>query len=131
MNFHWTQSKKYLLVIVASAAVLDGALTTLVVDQQHHPNTLTGPASMPTTADPRTADNHTRPGHLDAPDPHPTSAGTGYPQTIHATNSAPSTSQPAASSTSSTSPTTDPFRQIRSCGQARRTPRAVLTPPDG
>jgi hypothetical protein len=27
MNFHWTQSKKYLLVIVASAAVLDGALT--------------------------------------------------------------------------------------------------------
>ncbi|HZS22601.1 MAG TPA: hypothetical protein VFA63_16660 [Pseudonocardiaceae bacterium] len=49
MNFHWTQSKKYLLIIATSAAALDGALTTLVV-HQHNQNTLTGPANVPTAA---------------------------------------------------------------------------------
>ena len=48
MNFHWTQSKKYLLVVAASAVALDGVLTTLVVRQQHDQNTITGLASVPT-----------------------------------------------------------------------------------
>ena len=49
MNFHWMQSKKYLPVVAASAVALDGVLTTLVVHEQHGQNTITGPASVPTT----------------------------------------------------------------------------------
>jgi hypothetical protein len=48
MNFHWMQSKKYLLVVAAGAVALDGVLTTLVVEQQHDQNTITGLASVPT-----------------------------------------------------------------------------------
>jgi hypothetical protein len=47
MNFHWMQSTKYLLVVATGAVALDGVLTTLVVEQQHHQNTITGLASVP------------------------------------------------------------------------------------
>jgi hypothetical protein len=48
MNFHWMQSKRYLLVVAAGVVALDGVLTTLVVEQQHDHSTIIGPASMPT-----------------------------------------------------------------------------------
>ena len=65
------------------------------------------PRLCATTAVPRTADSHTRPGHLAAPDPHPTSAGIGCPQTAQIKNSAASTSRPAVRIACGTCPRTD------------------------
>ena len=50
MNFHWPQSTKFLLVILASALAIDGVLTTLVINQQHHQSPVTGQASLTTPA---------------------------------------------------------------------------------
>ena len=47
MNFHWAQSNKYLLIIVASAVAIDGALTTLVIHQRHDDGTAHGQVSLP------------------------------------------------------------------------------------
>jgi len=77
---------------------------------------LTRPRLCATAADPRTADSHPRPGHLGAPDHHPTSAGASCPQTAQTKNSAVSTSRPAASTAVGTGVTTDHSRHIRSCG---------------
>jgi|SRR5581483_1885780 hypothetical protein len=50
MNFRWAQTNKILLVMLASAVTIDGVLTTLVVHQQHHQNTINGPTRHATTA---------------------------------------------------------------------------------
>jgi len=116
MNFHWAQSNKYLLIIVASAVALDGVLTTLVIHQRHDHSTAHGQVSLPaappgtrpkhprtrpsgTTAGPRAAASHPphpTPGRFSTSDHHPTPTGAYPPQT---TNTAPSTNKPNTSTT--------------------------------
>lgn len=50
MNFRWAQTNKILLVVLASTVTIDGVLTTLVIHQQHHQNTINGPARLGTVA---------------------------------------------------------------------------------
>ena len=46
-NLHWTQSDKYLRLMVASAVAIDSVLTTLVIGQQHDHSTAHEQVNLP------------------------------------------------------------------------------------